>query len=273
MRVLIDGQPVDPEAASISVFDWGLQRGDGLFEVVRSYGGKIFALEAHLDRLEAGAEKLQLPLPPREDMADWLIAVAEDGGDCRVRLVVTRGGDLPDIDAPGRCIVAWEHMSEPSTGLRLLPVEAPWHSGGVDWDLTGAKVISYAPNMSATRRANNAGFDDALLISRDGWMLEGPTWTIAWFIDGVFETPGMDLGILASVTRAEVLETAADIGLTVVEGRWTLDRLDDAAEVVVLSTLKEVAPVVAVGDREFTPGEGTSRLAGAFSDRVAASLR
>ena len=189
-----------------------------------------------------------------------------------MRLVVTRGGDLPDIDAPGRCIVAWEHMSEPTTGLRLLPVAAPWHSGGTEWDLTGAKVISYAPNMSATRRAKGAGFDDALLISRDGWMLEGPTWTIAWFIDGVLETPAMDLGILASVTRSEVLETAADIGLTVVEGRWTLDRLDAAREVVALSTLKEVTPVVAVGESTFTPGASTGRLADAFSARVAAAL-
>ena len=272
MRVLIDGRPVDPEAAAISVFDWGLQRGDGLFEVVRSYDGKIFALEAHLDRLEDGARKLNLPLPPRADMAEWLTAVAADGGDCRVRLVVTRGGDLPDIDAPSRCIVAWEQMSEPSAGLRILPVEAPWHSGGVDWDLTGAKTISYAPNMSSTRRAQSAGFDDALLMSRDGWMLEGPTWTIAWFVDGSLETPAMDLGILASVTRAEVLETAADIGLAVIEGRWPLDRLDDAAEVVALSTLKEVSPVVAVGDRSFEPGAGTGRLAAAFSKRVAASL-
>lgn len=272
MRVLIDGQPVDPEAASISVFDWGLQRGDGLFEVVRSYDGTIFALDAHLDRLEAGAEKLQLPLPSRDDMAAWLQAVAADGGDCRVRLIMTRGGDLPDIEAPGRCIVAWEHMAEPTTGLRIAPVPAPWHSGGVDWDLTGAKVISYAPNMSATRRAKNAGFDDALLISRDGWVLEGPTWTIAWFIDGTLETPEMALGILASVTRAEVLETASDIGLKVVEGRWSLDRFDGAVEVVALSTLKEVAPVVAVGERTFTPGEQTARLARAFSDRVAASL-
>ena len=272
MRVLIDGQPVDPEAASISVFDWGLQRGDGLFEVVRSYGGTIFALDAHLDRLEAGAEKLQLPLPARADMAAWLEAVAADGGDCRVRLVVTRGGDLPDIEAPARCIVAWEHMSEPTSGLRVLPVAAPWHSGGTEWDLTGAKVISYAPNMSATRRAKNAGFDDALLLSRDGWMLEGPTWSIAWFIDGVLETPAMDLGILASVTRSEVLRTAADIGLDVVEGRWTLDRLGDADEVVALSTLKEVAPVVAVGERAFQAGDGTARLGEAFSQRVAASL-
>ncbi|NNC92280.1 MAG: hypothetical protein HKN80_07275 [Acidimicrobiia bacterium] len=272
MRVLIDGVPADPSTAAISVFDWGLQRGDGLFEVARSYGGRVFALDAHLDRLEAGAAKLHLDLPARSDLGAWIEAVAVDGGDCFVRLIVTRGGTVPGIEAPARCIVVWESMPEPNDAFRILPVEAPWHSGGVDWDLTGAKVISYAPNMSAGRRAQREGFDDALLISRDGWVLEGPTWTIAWFIDGVLETPAMDLGILASVTRNEVLKTADDIGLAVVEGRWTLDRLREAKEVVALSTLKEVAPVVAVGQTTFSPGEATDKLAAAFSARVAASL-
>lgn len=272
MRILIDGVPADPSTAAISVFDWGLQRGDGLFEVARSIGGRVFALDAHLDRLAAGAAKLELDLPPRSDIAEWIRAVAADGGDCLVRLIATRGGTVPGIDAPGRCIVVWETMPEPIEGFRIQPVEAPWHSGGVDWDLTGVKSISYAPNMSAVRRAKREGFHDALLISRDGWVLEGPTWTVAWFIDGVLETPEMDLGILASVTRAEVLKTAADIGLVVVEGRWQLDRLDAADEVVALSTLKDVMPVVAVGATEFAPGDLTRRLAAAFSTRVAASI-
>lgn len=272
MRILIDGREVSEAEAVISVFDHGLQRGDGLFEVVRSYDGRVFALDAHLDRLEAGAAKLQLNLPPRSDLAAWVTTVAADGGDCLVRLVVTRGGVLEDIDAPSRAIVAWEPLPQTSDGFRVLPVVAPWHSGGVDWDLTGAKTISYAPNMSATRRAQAGGFDDALLMSRDGHMLEGPTWTIGWFVDGTLETPEMELGILASVTRAEVLKTAADIGLPVVEGRWALERLDEASEVVALSTLKEVSPVVAVGDRTFSPGQPTARLADAFSERIAASL-
>ena len=170
MRVLIDGVPADPSTAAVSVFDWGLQRGDGLFEVARSYDGRVFALDAHLDRLAAGAEKLELDLPPRADIAEWINAVGADGG----RLLRTSGGDerrdRTGIDVPARCIVMWEPMPEPNNAFRILPVDAPWHSGGVDWDLTGAKVISYAPNMSAGRRAKRAGFDDALLIARDGWV-------------------------------------------------------------------------------------------------------
>ena len=82
----------------------------------------------------------------------------------------------------------------------------------------------------------------------------------------------MDLGILASVTRGEVLKTAADIGLAVVEGRWKLDRLESADEVVAMSTLKDVAGVVAVGDHSFEPGDFTRSLAKAFSARVASAL-
>ena len=272
MRVLIDGVPVDPSRASISVFDWGLQRGEGIFEVARSYGGRLFALDAHLDRLAAGAERLELELPARAAMAEWARAVAADGGDCFIRLIVTRGGTLEDIEAPGRCIIAWEPLPPDHDAFRILPVEAPWHSGGIEWDLTGVKVISYAPNMACGRRAQRVGYDDALLISRDGWVLEGPTWTVAWFVDGVLETPSMDLGILASVTRAEVIKTAADLGLMVVEGRWQLDRVIAADEVVALSTLKEVMPVVAVGPTRFIPGAATARLAAAFSARVAAAL-
>ena len=263
---------MDPSQAVISAFDWGVQRGEGAFEVARSYDGRLFALEAHLDRLEQTARQLQLDLSDRSDMADWFTQVAADGGDCFVRLVVTRGGTLPGIDAPPRCIVAWEPMPDFPDAFRLLPVDAPWHSGGVRWDLTGAKTTSYAPNMSTSRRAHEAGFDDALLIARDGWVLEGPTWTVGWFRDDDLITPSLDLGILASITRDETLRAAADIGQTVIEGRFVLDDLAAADEVFVMSTLKEVTPVIAVGDHEFAPGPLTGRLAEAFSNRVAASL-
>lgn len=263
---------MDPSEATISVFDWGVQRGDGAFEVARSYDGHLFALDAHLDRLEQTARQLNLDLPARSDMADWFTRVAADGGDGFVRLVVTRGGTLPGIDAPSRCIVGWEPMPDFPDVFRLLPVAAPWHSGGVDWDLTGAKTISYAPNMSASRRAHEAGFDDALLIARDGWVLEGPTWTIGWFRNGNLLTPALDLGILASITRDEALKTAADIGQPVVEGRFALEDLAVADEVFVMSTLKEVTSVVAVGEYGFSAGPLTARLAEAFSNRVTASL-
>ncbi len=273
MRVLIDGVPVDPAQAAISVFDEGLQRGDGIFEVARSYGGQLFAVEGHLERLRRGAEQSKLPLPPLEEIGQWMRAVAADGGDCFVRCIVTRGGALPDIDAPSRCIVAWEPLPDFGPHLRLLPMAAPWHSGGEYWDLMGVKSTSYAPNVSAHRHAQGAGFDDALLVSKDGFVLEGPTFTVGWFVGEVFETPSLDLGILASITRAEALKAAADIGVATDEGRFPIDRILSADEAVAMSTLKEILPISAIGDVSLAPGPLSAKLSTAFSARVRASLK
>ena len=272
MRVLIDGVPVEPSEATVSVFDQGLQRGDGIFEVARSYGGRIFALEGHLDRLRRGAAQSRLETPPLETIAEWMRAVAADGGDCFVRCVVTRGGILDDIEAPPRCIVAWEPLPVFGTHLRLLPISAPWHCGGERWDLMGAKTISYAPNMSTQRRAVEAGFDNALLVSQDGFILEGPTFTVGWFVGEVFETPALDLGILASITRAEALKAAADIGVATDEGRFPIDRILSADEAVAMSSLKEVLPITAIGDVSLASGPLSAKLAAAFSARVQAAL-
>ncbi len=273
MRVLIDGVPVEPSEATISVFDLGLQRGDGVFEVARAYGGRLFDLEGHLARLRRSAAQSRLETPPLEAIAEWMQAVAADGGDCFVRCVVTRGGILNDIDAPARCIVAWEPLPEYGAHLRLLPIPAPWHSGGEPWDLMGAKTISYAPNMSTHRHAAEAGFDDALLVSRDGFVLEGPTFTVGWFVGEVFETPSLDLGILASITRAEALKAAVDIGVATDEGRFPIDRILAADEAVAMSTLKEILPITAMGDVSLASGPLSASLAAAFSARVEAALQ
>ena len=91
---------------------------------------------------------------------------------------------------------------------------APWHAAGVDWDLAGAKVLSYAPNLSRPAGGlGSAGFDDALLLTVDRLMLEGPTFWVAWVVDGVLETPSLDLGILDSITRRVVLEDAHRLGV------------------------------------------------------------
>lgn len=271
MRVLIDGEPREAGAATISVFDWGLLRGDGCFEAIHSYAGTPFAVGEHLDRLEASAAILGLPLPPRRALAGWIAAVAAEGGDCIVRLIVTRGSPEPADGAPSRCVVLWEPRPELPDRLRLEPRRAPWHSGGDPSELTGAKSLSYGPNVAAMRAAQANGFHDALLISREGWILEGPTFTLAWFHGGALETPSLDLDILKSITRAKALELAAGLGLEVREGRYRLDRLAEADEVCVFSTVKEVAPVSAVGDLQFEPGPLTAKLAAAFADLVAGS--
>lgn len=263
--VLINGAPSD---GRIPVTDSSVLRGDGCFEVLRAYRGEAFALEQHLDRLERSAGALEVELPPRDTLEDWIAKVSGEVGDGAVRVVVTRGSSVPGLSDPSNVIVfghSWHRDSEPA---RLLPVVAPWHTAGVAWDLAGAKIISYAPNMSATRRALANGFDDALLLTERKLILEGPTFSVAWVVDGVLETPSLGLGVLDSITRRTVLDIADEIGLEVEEGSWDLSRLEAATEVTALSTIREVQPVVAVGDFEWEPGPVTEHLGGVFTERV-----
>ena len=257
----INGDPAD---GSIPVTDSAVLRGDACFEVIKAYGGEPFELAGHLDRLEFSARAMGISLPARELLASWISTSAGELGDCAVRVVVTRGGSVPDIEDPSRVIVFSHTWHRPGEVTTLLPVTAPWHSAGVDWDLAGAKVTSYAPNASAMRRAQSEGFGDALLITTDGVILEGPTFAVAWAVDGRLETTSLDMGILDSITRKVVLGMARDSGIEVVEGSWGLDRLDDASEVFAMSTIREVQAVTAVGDRKFDPGPVTARLSDGY---------
>ncbi len=144
-----------------------------------------------------------------------------------------------------------------------------WHPAGESTELAGAKTLSYAPNLAASRRAAASGFDDALLLSADGVMLEGPTFSIGWVVDGVLETPALDLHILDSITRRVVLLLAGRLGVDVRQARFGLERLDAATEVMVWSTARKVMPVTAVGGRSFEPGPVTTRLHRAINDHVA----
>lgn len=261
--ILINGETTD---GRIPVTDSSVLRGDACFEVLKAYNSRPFALEGHLDRLQRSARALEIELPNRSDLASWIEKASQGVGEGAVRVVVTRGSSVPGLEDPSRVIVfghSWDRGEEPA---RLYPVEAPWHAAGVAWDLAGAKITSYAPNVSATRRAQSHGFEDALLVTTEGVILEGPTFSVAWVVDSVLETPGLELGILDSITRRVALDAAADMGIEVVEGSWTLDRLDEAAEVMAWSTIREVQPVTAIGRREWDPGPITERLSAVFAE-------
>lgn len=260
-QVLINGEAGD---GRIPVTDSSVLRGDGCFEVLKAYDGRPFGLDAHLDRLEASASSLEINLPDRGDISSWIIRTAESLGDCAVRVVVTRGSSVPGGDEIPQVIVFGHEWTVASGPIRLYPVEAPWHAAGVEWDLAGAKILSYAPNLAATRRARKEGFEDALLITTDDRVLEGPTFSVAWVIDDVLETPTLDLGILDSITRRVVLEEARGLGIEVLEGSWALDRPAEAVEVMALSTIREVQSVSQIGKESFPAGPITARLAAAF---------
>lgn len=260
-QVLINGEVSD---GRIPVTDSSVLRGDGCFEVLKAYDGEAFTLDEHLDRLERSASALQIELPGRADLASWIERVAAELGDGAVRVVVTRGASVPGMDEQSNVIVFGHGWNRGPGPARLGVVTAPWHAAGVVWDLSGAKITSYAPNLAATRRAQADGFEDALLVTTEDVILEGPTFSVAWVVESTLETPELALGILDSITRKIVLQTARELGIETVEGVWKLDRLDDVSEVMAWSTIREVQPVVAIGERTWDPGPVTRQLADAF---------
>jgi len=265
--VLMNGVNTDPSLASVSIFDVGFQRGYGCFEAMRSYRGKVFRLDGHLDRLERSATHLRIQLADRLVLRSWCSDVGA-GGDGVLRVYVTGGTDASVPGTDNVTVVYLEPLPELPSSVRLDLLDAPWHADGRVSELTGAKTLSYGPNLAATIEAKSKGYDDAALLGIGGVVLEGPTFSLGWVTDGVLFTPSLDSQILESITREATLEAANRIGVEVSVGRFSSDALLGSDEVFVMSTVREVMPVTAVGIVDFAPGPVTARLQEAFGDLV-----
>jgi branched-chain amino acid aminotransferase len=270
--VILDGTAVPAEAAVISVFDIGFQRGYGCFEAMRSYDGRIFRLDEHLRRLAGSAERMGIPLPERADLARWCLDRAEAAGDGVVRLLVSGGTDLTTPGFESRVVVFAERLADLPEILSVQVRPAPWHPDGRSSELTGAKTLSYGPNVAAGMAARREGFDDALLVGRSGAVLEGPTYSVAWVVDGTVNTPALDLGVLPSITRSAALEVAAASSIPVREGSFPLDVVLAADEVLAMSTLREIRPIGRVDGRVFSVGSVTQELMAGFRELVAIEI-
>ena len=267
--VLVNGVPTPPRDAGVSVFDIGFQRGYGCFEAMRSYGGVPFRMAGHLDRLQRSAQHLRIPLPERATLEEWC-RVAARPGDGVLRLFVTGGTDPRQLGTDNAVIAFLEPLPEIPETVRLDLLEAPWHADGRSSELTGAKTLSYGPNLAATIQARAKGFDDAALVGVDGVVLEGPTFSIGWISDGAMCTPALDSHILASITREATIEVAGQLGIEVREQRFDATELQAADEVFVMSTVRQVLPVTAVADTTFAVGPVTTALAAGFTSLVEA---
>jgi branched-chain amino acid aminotransferase len=254
----LDGEIMPAAEAMVPATDDGLVRGDGVFEVIRVYDGAPYAFDAHLARLERSATNLRLPVDLEAIRADAyrLLAEAGTGPDHQcLRVIVTRGG---------RRLLMTEPLAVLPERARLMSVTyAPTRI------LDGIKSLSYAANMLASRLAREQGFDEALLVTPHGHVLEAPTSSIFWVRNGQLLTPPLDEHILASITRQLVIDVAGAR-----EQSCLLEELYGADEVFLASTVREVAPVVAIDDHTFrAPGPVSESTRAAVAERIQARLR
>jgi branched-chain amino acid aminotransferase len=252
----IDGAIGPVAEARIPVADDGLLRGDGAFEVLRVYGGRPFALEEHFARLArtCAALRLEADLGGLRTEALALIERADEP-ESLLRLVVTRGGR--------RIAIAEPLPARPERARVATVTYAPTRV------LNGLKTISYAANMLAGRMAREQGFDEALFVTPHGRVLEGPTWSFFWVAGGELLTPPLEDRILASITRARVID---ECGAT--EAECTLDDVRGASEAFIASSVREVMPIAAVDDIELpaAPGPVTSAARERLATRIEREL-
>jgi branched-chain amino acid aminotransferase len=254
----LDGEIMPVGEAMIPATDDGLVRGDGVFEVIRVYGGTPFAFDDHLARMERSATNLRLPIDLEAVRADAfrLLAEAGTGPDHQcLRVMVTRGG---------RRLLMTEPLTTLPDQARLMSVTySPTRI------LDGVKSLSYAANMLASRLAQEAGYDEALLVTPHGRVLEAPTSSVFWVSDGELFTPPLSEHILASITRRVVIDATGAR-----EQSCTLEELYAADEVFLASTVREVMPVVAVDDHTFTaPGPISERTRQVVAERIQAQIQ
>jgi len=252
---------VDPAEPVLRADDDALLRGRAAFETLRVYGGKPFRLAEHLERLATSAERIGLPAVNRlelEALAGQALGEAA-APDAVLRFFWTPGSG--DGDATSLALVsalpdhydALRERGQRLISLRGIRAQEPWL-------LPGVKSTSYAVNIAAEAEARRRGADDAVFVDHDRTVLEGPTTNIWWRRGPTLFTPALELGILAGVTRAAVLELASAAGYEVVEGGFVLADLAGADEAFTSSSVREVMPVTELDERPLGRGPAADEL-------------
>ena len=277
MKIHIDGQLLDEADAKISVFDHGLLYGDGVFEGIRIYNGRVFKLEEHMDRLYDSARAICLEISSSKEQlsADLLATVrANDLRDGYIRLVVTRGiGDLginPRLCPKASIIIIAAKIKLYSEelyqkGLDIITCATRRiNSAALP---PAVKSLNYLNNVLAKIEAHQANAAEALMLNDQGNIAECTADNVFIIKKGTLYTPPVSAGSLRGITRGTVLDLAAELGVPTVEGEMTRYDVFVADECFLTGTAAEIVPVVRVDSRvvgDGKPGQITLRLLESF---------
>jgi branched-chain amino acid aminotransferase len=279
MKIYMDGALVPEEQAKVSVFDHGLLYGDGVFEGIRCYNGRVFALEEHIERLYDSAKAIDLHIPmSRSAMSDAVVMTCRENGikDGYVRLIVTRGvgtlGLNPYLcETPSVIVIAAQIQLYPkelyTKGLELVTV-------GTLRNLPEAinpriKSLNYLNNILAKIEAINSGCMEAVMLNAQGAVAEATGDNIFALRGNVLRTPPATEGALEGITRNIVMQLAVEKGIHVRETRMSRYDLYTADEVFLTGTAAEVIGVVKINKRTIgsgKPGPVTESLMKTYHD-------
>jgi len=283
-KVWLNGKLVDREDAKISVFDHGLLYGDGVFEGIRSYSGRVFRLKEHIRRLFDSANGIRLAIPlAADELAKAVADTLQANGlkDAYIRVVVTRGIGTLGLD-PNQCqspavfIITDKIVLYPpelyENGLEIITAATMRnHPNAVNPRL---KSLNYLNNILAKIEAIDAGTLEAVMLNHQGFVAECTGDNLFIVRDGVLFTPPIAAGILEGITRDEIIAIAGDFGIKVREENLTRHDLYVADECFLTGTAAEVVPVVRIDKRTIGdghPGPVTKRLLEKFHRRTRAS--
>lgn len=284
MKIYLDGQFYSKEDAKISVFDHGLLYGDGVFEGIRFYHGKVFRLEEHIARLYDSARAICLKVPlERAEMTEAVLETIRQNElqDGYVRLVVTRGsGDLglnPNLCPKATVfIIASKITLYPEEMYRNGLVVVTCATRRIPHGALSpmVKSLNYLNNVLAKIESQQAGAGEGLMLNEQGFVAECTGDNIFIVKNGKISTPPISSGALAGITREVVFEMAAEEGLTISEPNMTRYDIYTADECFLTGTAAEVIPAVKLDNRPIgdgTPGPITRKLIERFHQLTAST--
>ncbi len=277
MKVFIDGKFYDEANAKISVFDHGLLYGDGIFEGIRAYNGRVFKLKEHIDRLFCSAKAILLTIPmTHAEVSKSVVDTCRENNirDGYVRLVITRGVGTLGLN-PNKCKLASvivivgtiqlypEEMYQNGMAIVTVPTVRNLHSAVNP----AIKSLNYLNNILAKIEANNAGVEEAIMLNSEGYVAECTGDNIFILKDGKMFTPPLSAGALYGITRATVIDLARRQGIEVTEPNLTRYDIFNSDECFLTGTAAEIIPVTKVDGRiigDGKPGAKTNELITAY---------
>ena len=274
-HININGVIAGPEEAKISVLDHGLLFGDSVYETLRTYSGKPFLFSRHFARLEHSAKAIDLRLPWTRSKTLEEIRKTLFAGECRIRLVFTRG--VGDVAADV------ETCTDPTPIIIVVPLVVPperIYKEGVEVVISTVrrssrfadlKTGSLIHQVLARREAKARHAYEAILLTADEKLSDGITSNIYIVRDGKLLTPSRDAGIIEGITRGVVLDQAREIGIEVTEGLFDIDEIGRADEMFLTSSTREVVPIARVEGKPVgnaLPGPITLQLLRAYRSAI-----